>query len=181
VLCGVVALGVLATHGAHYLVLRTGGEVAARARVAARFGTRLLPFLTAASLAGTLVVRPGVLANFRAHAIGLALPALVLASLFVMERARRADHERTAFGASCVYIIAMLGGAAFALYPVLLPSSGDPARALTITSAATSQYALRVGLTWWIVAAIIVVASFRFLYRSFRGKILPGSGGYGDH
>jgi cytochrome bd ubiquinol oxidase subunit II len=181
VLCGVVALGVLATHGAHYLVWRTGGEVAARARLVARFGTRLLPFLTAASLAGTLVVRPGVLDNFRAHAIGLALPALVLASLFVMERARRGGHERTAFGASCVYIIAMLGGAAFALYPVLLPSSGDPARALTVTSAATSQYALRVALTWWIIAAVIVVASFRFLYRSFRGKILPGSGGYGDH
>jgi cytochrome bd-type quinol oxidase subunit 2 len=81
-----------------------------------------------------------------------------------------------------VYLIATLGGAAFALYPVLLPSSGDPARALTVESAATSSHAMRVALVWWIVAAVIVMVTFRHLYRTFRGKIAPGGEpGYGEH
>jgi cytochrome d ubiquinol oxidase subunit II len=182
VLCGVVALVALATHGAHYLVLRTTGEVAARARRLARLGTGLLPLATVGSLVATLVVRPGVLANFRAAPVGLALPALVIGSFVVMARAVRRGQERAAFAASCAYLGAMLGGAAFALYPVLLPSSTDAARALTLANAATSPYAMRVAALWWIVAAAIVMVSFRYLYRSFRGKLAAGPDpGYGEH
>jgi cytochrome bd-type quinol oxidase subunit 2 len=50
---------------------------------------------------------------------------------------------------SCAYIVAMLAGVAVALYPSLLPSSGDPARDITIYNAATGEYALRVELIWW--------------------------------
>jgi cytochrome d ubiquinol oxidase subunit II len=166
VLCGLVALVALAAHGAHYLVLRTSGEVAARARRYARTGTRLLPLATLASLLATLSVRPAVLANFRAEPVGFALLAGVVASLVVMARAIRRGQER----------------AAFALYPVLLPSSGDAALALTIDKAATSPYGMRVAMTWWIVAAVIVTLSFRYLYRSFRGKLAAGADdGYGEH
>jgi cytochrome d ubiquinol oxidase subunit II len=72
----------------------------------------------------------------------------------------------------------MLGGAAFALYPVLLPSSGDPSRALTITNAATSPYALRVALGWWAVAFLLVAGTFTYLYRSFRGKVAAAGDEY---
>jgi cytochrome d ubiquinol oxidase subunit II len=182
VLCGVVALVALATHGAHYLVLRTSGEVAARARYLARVGTRALPVATVASLLATLVVRPGVLQNYRVAPVGFVLPAAVAASLGIMERAIRRGQERAAFSASCAYLIAMLGGAAFALYPVLLPSSGDPARSLTLGNSATSRYAMRVAMIWWFVAAAIVMVTFRYLYRSFRGKLtVNADAGYGEH
>jgi cytochrome d ubiquinol oxidase subunit II len=184
VLCGVVALIALATHGAHYLVLRTSGEVAARARRLARLGTRALPLATAASLLATLVVRPSVLANYRAAPVGFLLPATVAASFVIMERAVQRGQERAAFGASCAYLVGMLGGAAFALYPVLLPASGDPARAITLANAATSPYAMRVAMIWWLVAAILVMFTFRYLYRSFRGKLTVDThadSGYGEH
>jgi cytochrome d ubiquinol oxidase subunit II len=183
VLCGVVALVALATHGAHFLVLRTTGEVAARARRLARVGTRLLAIATVASLLATLAVRPGVLANFRAAPIGLVLPVGVVASFVVMELALRRGHERAAFGASCAYLVAMLGGAAFALYPVLLPSSADAGRAITVQGAATSSYAMRVAISWWLVAVVIVAVTFRYLYRSFRGKLAADgtAADYGDH
>ena len=76
-----------------------------------------------------------------------------------------------AFLASAAYLAAMLGGAAFALYPVLLPSSNDPARALTIAAAATSSHAMRVAAVWWLFAFLLVLATFRYLYASFRGKV----------
>ena len=88
---------------------------------------------------------------FRDHPVGLILPTAVAASLVAMELAARRGRERSAFIASGVYLVAMLGGAAFALYPVLLPDSVDPARSLTIATAATGSYAMRVALAggWW--------------------------------
>lgn len=173
VLCGVVALIALSTHGAHFLALRTGGSLNARARRIARLGTYALPLVTLISLAATAGVRPGVLDNFRRHPVGLAIPIGVAASLAVMGVAVRRGHERTAFGASVAYLASMLVGAAFALYPVLLPSSDDPGRSLTITTAATGSHAMHVAAIWWPLAFVLVAASFAHLYRTFRGRLPP--------
>ena len=176
VLCGVVALVALGTHGAHYLTLRTTGEVNARARRFGHYGTRVLPIVTFASLFATLIVRPSVSDNFREHPVGLLLPAAVIGSLIVMELAAGRRLERRAFLASVTYLVSMLGGAAFALYPVLLPSSNDPSRALTLDAAATGSYAMRVALTWWLVALALVAGTFLHLYRTFRGKLSTAAG-----
>jgi cytochrome d ubiquinol oxidase subunit II len=176
ILCGVIALVALATHGAHYLALRAEGVVNARARKVATLGRRGLFALTPASLAATLVVRPGVVDNYRAHPIGLLLPLTVAVSLVVMELAGRRQREGAAFSASTAYLVAMLGGAAFAIFPVLLPSSNDPSRALTIANAATGSYAMRVALAWWLLAFALVAGTFTYLYRSFRGKIAAAGG-----
>jgi cytochrome d ubiquinol oxidase subunit II len=73
----------------------------------------------------------------------------------------------------------MLGGAAFALYPYLLPASADPSRGLTIYNARTGAYSLKVGLIWWGFGMVLAVGYFTFLYRSFRGKVsLHGEEGY---
>jgi cytochrome d ubiquinol oxidase subunit II len=176
ILCGVVTLVALSTHGAHYLALRTVGDVNVRARRVGLLGTRLLPLLTSASLVATLIVRPSVLDNFRDHVATLLLPALVTASLIVMELAVRRKRERLAFLSSGAYLISMLGGAACALYPVLLPDSTDRTRSLTIDAAATGSYAMRIALTWWLVALGLVTATFLHLYRTFRGKLKIGSG-----
>ena len=71
----------------------------------------------------------------------------------------------------------MLVGAAFALYPVVLPASTDPARDLTIYNTAAGQHGLTVGLTWWILGALLAVAYFTLLFRMFKGKVrLEGEG-----
>ena len=178
VICGVVALVALATHGAHYLALRTTGDLNRRARAIARAGTLLLPVVTAVSLAATVAVRPTVLENFRTHPVGFLIPAAVVASLVTMALAARRGRERTAFIASVVYLAMMLGGAAFALFPVLLPSSTDPALSLTIENAATGSYAMRTALRWWPFAFLLVAATFFHLYRTFRGKLAGGGDGH---
>ena len=47
-----------------------------------------------------------------------------------------------AFVASALYIVGMLVGAAFALYPVVLPASTDPALNLTIYNTAAGEHGL---------------------------------------
>jgi len=174
VTCGVVVLVAIATHGAHFLALRSHGPVNERARRIGRLGAYLLPVLTTLSLAASVAVRPAVLENFRTYPIGVSIPLAVAGSLAVMAVAARRGRERLAFGASIAYLASMLGGAAFALFPVLLPSSDDPSRSLTIASASTSSYAMRVALTWWLVAFVLVAATFTHLYRTFRGKLTGG-------
>jgi hypothetical protein len=90
-----------------------------------------------------------------------------------------AKREGTArLSGSCVYITGMLAGAAFALYPVVLPASTDPSNSLTIYNAAAGHHGLSVGLVWWTPGMILSVGYFVFIYRMFRGKVQLEGGGY---
>jgi cytochrome d ubiquinol oxidase subunit II len=74
----------------------------------------------------------------------------------------------------------MLVGAAFALYPMVLLASTDPAYNLTIENTKTGAHGMMVGLVWWSIGIVIAVAYFIFIYRMFRGKIdLEGTGEHG--
>src|SRR6266581_3335003 len=129
----------------------------------------------------TIYIRPTTLDNYKQHAIGFLIPAVVYASLAVMIHAIRkgADpaKEKLAFVASALYIVGMLVGAAFGLYPVVLPASTDPARNLTIYNTAAGHHGLSVGFTWWILGMILALGYFFFLFRMFKGKVrLEGEG-----
>jgi len=179
VLCGVVALVTLTLHGALYIVVKTGDEVNQRSRKIVTILWPVLLAVTLLSLIATVHVRPQVTANFRDYPIGMAIPLLVFASLAGILYFHLRGNEKTAFISSCLYIAGMLGGAAFGLYPNVLPASTDPAYSLTIHNTATGEYAYRVALIWWVVGMIITVSYFVYLYRMFRGKVTAESGGYG--
>src|SRR5262249_27853852 len=140
VLAGVVALVTLAIHGALYVAVKTDGDVNARSRKAVLFLWPVLVIVTLASLAATSLVHPEVLANYKAYPVGILIPIAVVASLSVIFRGTRAGKEKLAFGGSCAYIAAMLVGAVLALYPVVLPSSTDPAQSLTIYTTAAGRH-----------------------------------------
>ena len=79
---------------------------------------------------------------------------------------------------SCAYIVGMLGGVAYAMYPNLLLSSTDPAYGLTIRNAAAASYGLGIGLTWWTIGIVMALGYFFYLYRSFKGKVSLQRDGY---
>ena len=180
VLTGVLALVTLTVHGAHYVAIKTEGGLQLRARRLASLGWYALVLLTLASLAATLFVRPQVMNNFSLHVWGWIIPLVVVLALFSMPYFRAKQRDFPAFLSSTAYIVGMLGGAAFALYPYLLPASTDPAYSLTIYNAKSGDYSLRVGLVWWLIGITLAIGYFSFLYRSFRGKVTleEGSGGY---
>ncbi len=110
VLTGVLALIILASHGAHFVALKTSGTVHDRA---ARVATWLWPpmlLLTVAGLLATLKVRPSVIENYARWPIGWTIPGIVLFSAIAMAYYRLAGRDRGAFAASSVFIAAMLGG-----------------------------------------------------------------------
>jgi cytochrome bd ubiquinol oxidase subunit II len=178
VMAGVVALVTLASHGALYVAVKTEGDLGARGRKIAITLWPVQLVLTSVSLLATYVVRPGVLQNFLQHPVGLLVPITVLASLLLMIRAARRGQDKQAFIASSLYIAAMLVGAAFALYPVVLSASTDPSYSLTIYNSAAGHHGLAVGLTWWVIGMVLALGYFFFIYRMFRGKVRLEEEGY---
>jgi len=178
VMAGVIALVTLTVHGALYVALKSEGELNQRARSIALMLWPAQLVLTAVSLAATCYVRPQVLNNYREYPVGLLLPLIVLGSLVAMFWTMRQGKEKAAFLASSLYLIAMLGGAAFALYPVVLPASTDASYSLTIANTAAGPHGLAVGLAWWILGTILAIAYFVFIFRMFRGKVRLEGGGY---
>ena len=181
VLTGVIALVTLTAHGALYVATKTENDLNRRARTTALWAWPLQLVLTIVGLIATIYIRPSVLDNYKHHAIGYLIPIVVFGSLAVMIYAMRKRHdiaaEKLAFVASALYIVGMLVGAAFALYPVVLPASTDPARNLTIYNTAAGHHGLSVGFTWWILGMILALGYFFFLFRMFKGKVrLEGEG-----
>ncbi len=169
VIAGVVALIALTLHGANWAALKTSGDLNLRLK---RVSLSLWPplvIVTLASLISTISIHPSLLDNYRKAPVLYAIPVLVLASLVLM--AIREISERGKFLASSAYLILMLVGGAAAVYPNLLMSSSDSALNITVYNARSGDYALSVGLIWWIVGMGIAAGYFTFVYRMFRGKI----------
>jgi cytochrome d ubiquinol oxidase subunit II len=127
--------------------------------------------MTILSLIASLYIRPQVIDNFKLRVWGWIIPLMVVVSLISMLYFHAKGKDRGVFLSSTGYIVGMLGGAAFAMYPFLLPASTDPSYSLTIFNSKTGDYSMRVGLVWWMVGITLAIAYFVFLYRFFRGKV----------
>ncbi len=171
VVCGVVALVTLAVHGSLYLAIKTEGELNFRARKTASLLWPVQVLLTIFSLIATVYAVPHVLDNYSKWPVGYLVPTLVVVSLGYMYFANSRRQEKGAFLASCVYIVAMLVGAAFALYPKVLPASTGDGLSLTIHNTAAGAHGLQVGFVWWTIGMILALGYFVFVYRMFRGKV----------
>jgi cytochrome d ubiquinol oxidase subunit II len=178
VVTGILAFVTLTVHGAHYIALKTEGELNRRSQQVSKVGWWFLILITLVSLSATIYVRPQVLDNFQLRPWGWIIPLGVLASLVAMRLFVSKARFRGAFLSSAAYIAAMLGGAAFSMYPYLLPATTNPAFSLTIYNARTGAYSLRVGLIWWGLGIALAVGYFTFVYRSFAGKVRLDQEGY---
>src|SRR5208283_778434 len=168
---GVVALVTLVVHGSLYLAIKTEGNLNVRARKVASTFWPVQVLLTIFSLIATVYVVPHVLDNYSKWPIGYLVPAIVIASLAYLYFAHSRRNEKGAFLASCAYIVGMLVGAAFALYPNVLPASTGSNLSLTIYNSAAGEHGLGVGFVWWTIGMILALGYFIFVYRMFRGKV----------
>lgn len=176
VIAGVVALVALTLHGAHYVALKTEGELNSRARSVARALWPVLVIVTLVSLFTTVSIRPQLLENYNSNPILFVIPLGVAASLAAMRVFRQRGSDKATFLASSSYLIFMLVGAAAGVYPNLLVSSSDPSLNITVFNAASGEYALSVGLIWWSFGMALALGYYVFVYRMFRGKVKVNGG-----
>jgi cytochrome d ubiquinol oxidase subunit II len=196
-LAGFVSLTMLIFHGANYLMIRTDGDIYARARHAALiFGTLMLAAFAGAGvwvvcdISGyviTSVVDPSALPNPLAKTVmqisgawlgnyhklpllwlvpGAAFGGGALALLFAWK------HKPTAaFVGSAIAELGVIGTAAVAMFPFIMPSSSDPRSSLTVWDSVSSRLTLEIMFWAALIFTPIVIAYTSWAYKVMSGKI----------
>jgi cytochrome d ubiquinol oxidase subunit II len=176
---GIVALCTLTMHGGHYLAMKTQGPVRDRARALAAYAFLCTLGGSLAAMAATSFIHPELWENFTEHPVSLAIPLGAAAGLIGGGIAARKGRDAGAFLGSTIFILGMLVATAFGLFPRLLPSSTDPALALTAYNSAAYGEGMRAALPWWGCGMALASLYTIFMYRSFRGKVAPGDDDHG--
>ncbi|WP_214364453.1 cytochrome d ubiquinol oxidase subunit II [Pseudonocardia sp. H11422] len=160
---GLTTLVLFTLHGALFLMLRTTGAPARRARTVAMW---LGP--VAIVLAAVFLIRTQVHRGSTATLVTGVVAVVALLGAWLLTRARTAAW---AFVLTGTGIVAGTATLFLALFPAVLPSSLDPAFDITVQAASSSPYTLTI-MTW--VAAIflpVVLAYQAWTYWVFAKRI----------
>ncbi|MGY1601553.1 cytochrome d ubiquinol oxidase subunit II [Geodermatophilus sp. SYSU D00815] len=163
-LLGAVAVAAFAVvHGALFLALKTDGDVRLRARA---FALRWSPVAAVPLLAWAGVV------HLRYGTAVTAVLWVVAALAAVVTWTRiRLDREGQAFTGWALLLVASAATLFGAAYPVLIPSTVDPAFDLTVAEASVSDYTLTV-MTWVAAVGLPVVLAYQaWTYWVFRKRL----------
>lgn len=199
VLCGLVSVAMLVMHGAAWLMLKSGGAVAARAR-AAGIGAALLAaalyVLAGVALSlwvqGYQVTSPVVstgpsnpllktvgqqagawFANYAAHPALWVVPALGVAGPLLAALGLAARRELLALLASGAGIAGIVLSVGVSMFPVILPSSIDPRASLTVWDSSSSHLTLFIMLVCVLIFLPLILAYTSWVYAVLRGKVDP--------
>ena len=177
-LVGLLVVAFAVTHGAAWLLLKTEGAVAARARLAALGGWAALAVLWVAATIAAWALAPDRWDAFGNPFAWLAPGAAVLAIL-AFPLLVRAGRQALAFAATGLAMAGMIATLGIGLYPNLVPALDVPERSLTIANSASSDLTLSVMLGIALVGMPIVIAYTAFIYWRFRGPVRLDDEGYG--
>jgi cytochrome d ubiquinol oxidase subunit II len=196
-LCGIVSIAMLLTHGAVYLSVKTDGAVAQRARTISRYAAATwillfsvagiwlwlghfgfaitagaLPGGTSDPLAKSVVAQSGAwFANYTRWPVTLLLPALGLVGPLLVALLASTRRRLVVFVVSGLGITGVIGTMGVSLFPFLLPSSSHPASSLTVWDASSSQRTLGIMLIAVIIFLPIILAYTGWVYRVMRGPV----------
>jgi cytochrome d ubiquinol oxidase subunit II len=171
-LIGVTTVAMFAMHGAIYLMMKTAGDIQARAR-------RWLPYLMGGFVAlNTLVVIASLLldqpftARYREEIWPIVFPAAALVAMGATWLFAQRARYFPAFVASSAMILLLIVAAAYGMHPNLLVSSIDAAYNLTIHNAASEENTLTVALVIALIGMPFVLLYTSGVYYVFRGKVV---------
>jgi cytochrome d ubiquinol oxidase subunit II len=169
VVAGIAVVLLFAFHGALFLTLRTTGELRDRAERATRRLAIPAVLVTAAFLVWTVVVAmdrnekdlfPPVLPAI------LGIAALVLAAAFFFR-----GRNGRAFAMTALGVIAAVATLFTSLYPRIMVSDPDFGNSLTVESASSSPYALKVMTIAALILVPIVLLYQGWTYYVFRRRL----------
>lgn len=178
-LMGVLAVVTLTIHGANWVILKTSSPLNQRLRTIIFKLNFALVFLVILSIVLWQYVRPIPFHNFKEHLWLWIFPIIAAVGLLGQFRIRNFKKDSTGFVFSTLFIFGSFATSVASLFPNLLPSTNDVNPSLTIYNTAANDYGLNVGLNWFIIAAVLVVAYFVIQFRVFRGKL--DNIDYGEH
>ena len=197
-LCGVVSLMMILFHGANYLLLRTTGELQARARqvgIASGLMTALLftiggiwtyfgvtgyvasgidPAGVANPLTKTVTTQLGAwFTNFTNHPILALIPTVAIATALLGTLAQYVWKPIVAVISSALSIACIVLTPLVSMFPFVLPSSSNPIASLTMWDCTSSQLTLQVMFIVTLIFLPIVLLYTGWAYKVMSGKVTP--------
>lgn len=196
--CGLVSLSMLVMHGAAWLAFKAEGTVAERAKTIGSKAAIAAGFLFAG---GGVLVWLGLLggyrvtslikwdgpsnpllksvtndggawlANFEAHPILWLVPIVGVIGPFFVALGFRARREGLTFLASKLSVAMIIATVGLAMFPMILPSSTNPAHSLTVFDASSSRATLRNMLLATVIFMPIILLYTAWVYRTLWGKV----------
>jgi cytochrome d ubiquinol oxidase subunit II len=179
VLMGVLVLATLTAHGALFLAWKTEGVLHLRCLHAAR---KLWPAVAVLALVATWAtakVNPVIYRNLPGAVLAWVGLALFLGGLGAVLAGLLSGRYLLAFLGSSGFIVGILAATAACVWPVMLPSTLDPAASLTAYNASAGAIGLRAGLGWWFIGFALVAGYFSYVFRIHRGKVTAPEEGQG--
>lgn len=197
---GVVSLAMLAAHGGSWLMMRTDGLLAERARRAV-LGFSLLylvafigagAWLAVGSVSGLVLDsgldlgaainplvksvhtgNPGWMDNYRLYPYTTAAPLLAVLGAFMALLAATLGRGGWSFLGTALAIVGTLCTAGFALFPFVMPSSLDPTSSLTVWDAVSSRTTLGIMTVAAGIFVPIILAYTAWCYWKLWGRVTP--------
>ncbi|MGB9593542.1 MAG: cytochrome d ubiquinol oxidase subunit II [Anaerolineae bacterium] len=168
---GLAGLAMFVLQGAAYLIVKTNGALAERARKAGKWAWATLVVLLV--VAGLLVVAdsPERLDNYTRNPITFAVPLAALAFLILTRVSLAKGAPSRTFLLSSLSIAAIMGIWGVANYPYLLPARNVTVYGLTISNASASQRTLQTMFVIALIGMPLVLAYTAYVYWLFRGKV----------
>ncbi|WP_317928679.1 cytochrome d ubiquinol oxidase subunit II [Halioxenophilus sp. WMMB6] len=195
-LCGLVSVTLLMSHGGIYLQLRTEGAMQARARTAVMWLSLLcavlfvlagiwvafLPGLSITAipphhLASTpldktvAIGNGGWLANYRLFPLLQAVPVVAVVMLLATWLLARVNRPGVGFVTSSLAIAAVIFTAAGSLFPFVLPSSSNINHSLTLWDVTSSEKTLTIMFGVAVIFVPIVLSYTAWGYWKMRGRV----------
>ena len=194
-LCGIISVLMLLTHGAMWIQLRTEAKIAQRARkVAFICGLATVVFFLAAGLISyqmtgwqldvpapygsyhvitsktVSVIEHGLFANYASLPILIIVPlgavaGMLLAAWYGFKGRAERGIIFSSLGIACTIITA-----GTALFPFVMPSKVDPSSSLTVWDASSSQFTLSVMFYTVLLLLPIALAYTIYAYKKMWGK-----------
>ncbi|MBP2549866.1 cytochrome d ubiquinol oxidase subunit II [Neorhizobium galegae] len=159
--------------GATWLVMRTSGDLAARARRFA-FATALLTVLAMACVSlWTPFLKPDYLDRWFRYPTAIfsvIVPLLVIGCLMVLLNGLKTKHDSRPFLAALGLFVLAYAGIGISFYPYIVPTS------VTIWDAAGPDKSLAFLLVGAAVLVPAILAYTAYAYWVFRGKVNPEEG-----
>lgn len=205
-LAGVVSSAMITLQGATYLAHRTEGAIQART-IKAGIGAALvmvLGFIAAGvwlqgmegyritsavvsdalpdPLAKTVVREAGAwMANYAAMPALWILPALGVAGALLAALLLRARATLSAFVASSLAVVGVIGTAGVSMFPFIMPSSTHLASSLTVWDSVSSHLTLSIMFWATLIFMPLIVTYTSWAYSVMRGKVTEAYIRENDH
>ena len=170
-LSGVATVAIFVMHGVLWLRLKTDGPLAQRmGRTATRMWIVLLLLYLAITVA-TFFAAPRLFARALDRPLFWVFFLTMMTGIFIMPPAISAARNKLAFLGSALATTGIIAATAVCMFPVLVPSSLDPAFSLDIYNASSTQRTLGVMLIIAGIGMPLVIGYTSWIYWTFRGKV----------